>query len=347
MPTVTRARCSKKLHNTALRHWLASSTVNALSGGFWAQACPSRPALRRAQALFGSLAALMFVAMTAGLMFTATAWASSQPATSQQTVYFYTNILNAINNQTPLVVRPSIFVLFEDGSWYLSGLRWSGWGSGVAHAIGTSNSKKYCTAGSTCTTGYSQTPAQVTLSNPGPVLGHEVYRCYQLTTPSYPKSDQHECLGHLGNLYGFVAVSKRSTPTPTSAETSTKIGWLRTPSGNIDCQYAVSLNDVSQDYIWCGARGGLAPPEPPPAAGCGRDETYSGNVVYLAATGAARTVACLGDCGPLCEPASPVLPYGQTWDGGPVTCTSAYTGFTCRNKSGHGFFLSRQSWRLF
>jgi hypothetical protein len=42
-----------------------------------------------------------------------------------------------------------------------------------------------------------------------------------------------------------------------------------------------------------------------------------------------------------------VLGYGQTWSGGGLRCTSALTGLTCRNKSGHGFFLSRESWRMF
>ena len=40
-----------------------------------------------------------------------------------------------------------------------------------------------------------------------------------------------------------------------------------------------------------------------------------------------------------------VLGYGKTWSGGGIRCTSAETGLTCRNKSGHGFFLSREHWR--
>jgi len=41
-----------------------------------------------------------------------------------------------------------------------------------------------------------------------------------------------------------------------------------------------------------------------------------------------------------------VLDYGTTWSGGGVRCTSAATGLTCRNRSGHGFFLSRERWRV-
>jgi hypothetical protein len=42
-----------------------------------------------------------------------------------------------------------------------------------------------------------------------------------------------------------------------------------------------------------------------------------------------------------------VLGYGKTWSGGGLRCTSAFKGLTCRNKSGHGFFLSRAHWRSF
>jgi hypothetical protein len=43
----------------------------------------------------------------------------------------------------------------------------------------------------------------------------------------------------------------------------------------------------------------------------------------------------------------PVLPYGATWHSGPFTCTSRVNGLTCTNRRGHGFFLSRQSYRIF
>jgi Family of unknown function (DUF6636) len=42
-----------------------------------------------------------------------------------------------------------------------------------------------------------------------------------------------------------------------------------------------------------------------------------------------------------------VLGYGTTWSGGGLRCTSAVNGLICRNKSGHGFFLSRERWRAF
>ena len=43
----------------------------------------------------------------------------------------------------------------------------------------------------------------------------------------------------------------------------------------------------------------------------------------------------------------PTLAYGRTWSWHGFRCNSATTGLTCRNTSGHGFFLSRESQRVF
>lgn len=45
------------------------------------------------------------------------------------------------------------------------------------------------------------------------------------------------------------------------------------------------------------------------------------------------------------RPSPRVLPYGQTWRSGSFTCTSRRTGVTCRNRAGHGLFVSRERWR--
>jgi hypothetical protein len=39
------------------------------------------------------------------------------------------------------------------------------------------------------------------------------------------------------------------------------------------------------------------------------------------------------------------LPYGKTWRYRGFTCNSRVAGLTCRNRFGHGLFLSRASWR--
>jgi Family of unknown function (DUF6636) len=40
------------------------------------------------------------------------------------------------------------------------------------------------------------------------------------------------------------------------------------------------------------------------------------------------------------------LAYGKSFRHGVFTCLSRITGVTCRNRSGHGLFISRQAWRL-
>ncbi len=52
--------------------------------------------------------------------------------------------------------------------------------------------------------------------------------------------------------------------------------------------------------------------------------------------------ACAGDT--VYDLKAPVLGYGRTWRRGPFTCLSMRVGLSCSNRSGHGFFLSRESW---
>jgi len=119
-------------------------------------------------------------------------------------------------------------------------------------------------------------------------------------------------------------------------------GYFKTPSGNIQCGY-VSTG------VYCGIKSGLNPPPPSRGPGCSRS-----NRVSLGATGRTHTGRSIcpgedeGDAGPFAgEGVARVLGYGTTWSGGGVRCTSAATGLTCRNRSGHGFFLSRERWRAY
>ena len=41
-----------------------------------------------------------------------------------------------------------------------------------------------------------------------------------------------------------------------------------------------------------------------------------------------------------------VVGYGKTWRFAPYACTLQTSGLTCVNASGHGLFLSRQSWSV-
>jgi hypothetical protein len=124
-----------------------------------------------------------------------------------------------------------------------------------------------------------------------------------------------------------------------------RYGSFRTPSRNIVCGYAIDVHGRAS--MECGVKSGL---KPPPRrihclAGDPNDKRLS-----LRDLGRAAPVLCAGDPGPLLpqiEAKARMLGYGARIRLGGITCSSAITGLTCRNRSAHGFFLSRRSWRLF
>jgi hypothetical protein len=111
---------------------------------------------------------------------------------------------------------------------------------------------------------------------------------------------------------------------------SAKFVFLQTPSHNIACAYSTSPANLRCDIL-----SGLKPvPKKPPE--CQNDWQFG---YQIDSTGRARKV-CAGDS--VYSPSAKVIRYGTTWRGGPFTCKSSTSGLRCRNRSGHGFFLSRQ-----
>ena len=120
-------------------------------------------------------------------------------------------------------------------------------------------------------------------------------------------------------------------------------GFFKTPSGKIVCQWGTDTGGS----IVCGVSTGLHPPIPKAGAVC-RHLDYVGNRVSLQSTGRVQLIACTGDAGPFADPAHTVyLHYGKTWRAAGLTCAEAVEGLTCRNRDGHGFFLSLRGWRDF
>ena len=166
-----------------------------------------------------------------------------------QPIYFWGNVAATISapGQPPAaeVVRPSVIGLFADGSWDVDHLHWTGWGSSVAHAKGissASNGIPNMAQGKRI-----KTPAQVTLSNPGRFQGREVYRCFTLTVPSHPGSDQHLCLERAGSGWALGPTTQAKT-TPTQPTSGTYARFY-TPSRNIACE--MSDNGTAQAGIGC------------------------------------------------------------------------------------------------
>lgn len=121
---------------------------------------------------------------------------------------FYSDFGNLVGPRNPLVVEPKAILLAEDGSVSLSGLRWHGWGTDTVKATGTWNASS---CDPNCADGkVTKRPATMILSDPGQVLGHVVYRCYQIL-PAHPKQDpwpDHQCIKNEGGSYEYEAVKR-------------------------------------------------------------------------------------------------------------------------------------------
>jgi len=118
-----------------------------------------------------------------------------------------------------------------------------------------------------------------------------------------------------------------------SAQAAPGFVTFLTPSGNIGCGYSSGMGPRS---LRCDIRSGLKPrPSRPP--GCKHldwGDSYTMNVNGRA------ILTCHGDTAII--KGSKVIAYGKTWSRGGFVCLSRSFGLRCKNRSGHGFFLSRQ-----
>ena len=111
-------------------------------------------------------------------------------------------------------VKPSTWLMFADGSWVLEKLKWTGWGTKVAHAAGISSASNGIP--SQAQGKRIKKKAKVTLWNPGKVLGKRVYRCFALTLPKQAYS-MTDCLE---NSHGWNYLPTKATPPGTSTTTA-------------------------------------------------------------------------------------------------------------------------------
>lgn len=136
------------------------------------------------------------------------------------------------------------------------------------------------------------------------------------------------------------------------AGSATRLPGFRSPSGNISCLFIPSAPLESgtartpatilcklahADYAKALQARCMGP------TGAGVD--WHGFLLPAARKGA---VNCSG--GILYNPATQhpsyvTLAYGQVWRQKMFSCTSKVTGVNCSNSSGHGLFISRQTWR--
>lgn len=125
-------------------------------------------------------------------------------------------------------------------------------------------------------------------------------------------------------------------------------GFFKTPSGKIVCLSFPGSGGTAHAGVVCGVSTGLKPPIPKAGHPECQHLDYQGNRVELDATGHVQLLPCSGDAGPFGDPGHTVyLHYGQSWKGSGIVCSETTRGLTCRNRDGHGFFLSLRSWRTF
>ncbi len=146
---------------------------------------------------------------------------------------------------------------------------------------------------------------------------------------------------------GFAVEAPPRPRAPAPGGVRPTSGYFHVPSRNIQCGYGFGRPRTAG--VVCGIKSGLEPPPPTRGPECSEPSR-----VFMGATGRAKLSPSIcpgepeGDSGPF-APASVawVLAYGKSVGGGGIRCTSKVAGLTCRNRSGRGFFLSRNHWRLF
>ncbi len=137
------------------------------------------------------------------------------------------------------------------------------------------------------------------------------------------------------------SASSASTLTSSTSATSTAtatvhLATFRSPSGNIGCM-------IISGTARCDIRQRTWSPPPRPAS-CPNIVDF-GQGVEMDGSAPGRLV-CAGDTA--LDPSAAALPYGTDTVVGAYRCESRTSGMTCVNPvSGHGFFISIGSYRVF
>ncbi|MDO4897263.1 MAG: hypothetical protein Q3971_07860 [Moraxella sp.] len=114
---------------------------------------------------------------------------------------------------------------------------------------------------------------------------------------------------------------------------------FKSPTGNIVCVGDTSVVGGVECHIKSVSRYTTTKPKD-----CDLDW---GHTFFVGRTGRSE-VSCHGDVPPSLDASGHrTLAYGKTIRGNGWSCTSAKSGMTCKNQSGHGFKLSKANQRVF
>jgi hypothetical protein len=138
-------------------------------------------------------------------------------------------------------------------------------------------------------------------------------------------------------LLALLALSVCALAVAAAPAGASSISWFKTPSKNIYCAWFHEAG--SKQFLRCDV-GELAHRAPKPH-GCQFDW---GGSFGMNARGRASAL-CVSDS--VHDKRAKTLAYGKTRKYGSFSCTSQTSGLRCRNRSGHGFSLSRERYKLF
>jgi uncharacterized protein DUF6636 len=124
------------------------------------------------------------------------------------------------------------------------------------------------------------------------------------------------------------------------AASATRLPGFRSPSGNIKCLFVPGPGNLLCEIAHADYAEKLQ-------NRCMSGPSVDWHGFELGATGKG-SITCSGGIlyNPDTQrPSYALLPYGKSRRQGAFTCWSRASGVTCRNRKGHGLFISRQAWR--
>jgi len=259
-----------------------------------------------------------------------TAGARAERGPGAGPIYFWANLGFPVKTpvhgfHNPPVIRPATFIIFEDGSWEIEKLHWTGWGSPVAKATGKSNAD-------TDVPNVAEgkriiTPAKVILFDPGSFGGRRVYRCIRIKLQK-PAKFPTSCLRRTGNSVGLNPPGI-GTPVGDEAEEGVRhVAEFFSPGRQVWCQISTLLAQAS-----CGTS-----PEPPTHSAL---MTKTGKVEicaverleYPGGAGHGPPAGCYQNWP---TERLPILRIGEATGVGGFRCSSAADGITCVKVAGQG-----------
>ncbi len=253
---------------------------------------------------------------------------AAHAASLPQPIYFWASTADFVSapkgtiSSNSRVIQPASILMFADGSWDLESLSWTGWGTRVARATGISSASNGIPDQATGTR--IKSPVTVTLSQPGPFQGHEVYRCFTLKSPAHPASNERLCLKDQGHGYYLLASAPLTKPRPSVVDF-----FSGPPNRNVGCELSAAQGSTAP-HVLCESYGAAVSQKVTMSAG--------GKVQICTQHGGAQNTCDQGNFGE----GTPTYKVGRQVTVGPFRCKVQRSGIRCVvMKTGKGFLIAK------